>query len=277
MGGQHHDVLAVDLADGLVELGHARGHVRGGGPPRLIERVEGRDDGLVLVARGNLLPQPFGAILILAAGPVFVLARTTGVVIGGLATHRAVQIKNDVNAAFLGLGNRPVQVFPGVRAQRLGLVLVLNHAPQNRQAHQVEAEGLELIPVALLHPVVAKQRNQALLLGVAQALGQLALQRALVDDAIAALTHHPEFLDQPIAQIRTLQFKRRATRPDPLCAVGTQEAQVHGGRRRGRRDLAPGSRERAHRGLRCIGLRLLAGRAATRGQAQQSQPRERAR
>lgn len=90
----------------------------------------------------------------------------------GLAAGRAVQVEDHVDAAPLRLGNRFVQVVPRIGAQTPRMPLVFHERVDERQAHHVYAELRELVPVGRLHPVVAKQLEQAVALRVAEALVQ---------------------------------------------------------------------------------------------------------
>ncbi len=231
MAVQHNDVFIVDGADGVVQLQHTLGHVFRGGTPRFVERVISGDDGFVFVAGSDLFPQPLGAILIFAIGPILILAGAAGVIIRRLAAQCAVQIQNHIHAALFRFGNCPVNVMPSVCTQGFGVLFVFDHVPQNRQAYHIKTKGLQLIPIALLDPVVAEQFDQPLLFVVTKTLGQLGLKRTLVMHPIAALAHHPKFLYQPVAQVGAFQVNLPAAGFHPLGAIGFEHGQPFGIRR----------------------------------------------
>ena len=112
---------------------------------------------------------------------------------------------------------------PGISTQRFWILFVFNHAPQNRQAYDVKAEGFKLIPIALFNPVIAEDFDQAFFLFVDETFGEFGFQRALVVNTIAPLSHHPEFLHQPVAEVGTFQIDWGTGRFYPFITIGFEQ------------------------------------------------------
>ena len=102
VAGKDDDVVLVHLADRLVQRAHDDGEIFRRGAPRLIQDAVAGHRAAILVAQGDLLPQPDGALLVFRAVPVFVPARAAAVMLPALAADGAVQIENHVDAALLG-------------------------------------------------------------------------------------------------------------------------------------------------------------------------------
>ena len=202
-----------------------------GRSPGLVQQAVASDGRAILVACSDLLPEPSGALLVLGRGPVQVPADAATVMLQALVAGGAVQIENDVHAVRLGLVDRLVEIVPGIGAQMTRILLVFDHAPEKRQAHQIQAEPGQQIPITLTHPVVPKQLHQAFTLGIAKALVQGRLQSALVIHGLGALAHHPELLNQPVAKVHAFEVNRAAVGAQPSRPLGVQHGQLGRGRR----------------------------------------------
>jgi hypothetical protein len=147
-----------------------------------------------------------------------------------LAADRAMQVENDVDTALGRLRNRLVQVLPGIGAQRVRSVLVLDEVVNERQAHDVETERGDAIPIAIGHPTVTERVHQTFALGVTEPRCEHALQRALIvhrgvvrgDDGVV---HHPELEQQPVTQVQSAKVDASPVLIHPERALLPQSRQ----------------------------------------------------
>jgi len=178
--------------------------------------------------RGDALPEPSGLLLTSRIGPELVDVDAAGGAVDALAAGGTVQIEDDVDTGFFGHFHGAIEPFEGVRAQDKRALVVHEERVMERDANEIEAEGLELGELARGDPVGAEELHE---LGGARraATGlQGGDEGVLVADLIRTRGEHPGFGEEPGPEVAAFEHDALAGFVDQPAAIGFETRQGRG-------------------------------------------------